>query len=501
MPGPRDSSDVPPVPAAPAVPSVPAVDPPSPADALAATHATSGRTWQLVRLALRGSHLDYTKGAVGQAIIILAIPMVLEMSMESIFAVVDVFFVSRLGPQAIATVGLTESMLTLIYTIAMGLGIGATAMVSRRIGEHDPEGAARAAVQAIWLGVILSASLGVAGAIFAPQLLALMGAEPSLIATGSTFTRVMLGGNASVLMLFLLNAIFRGAGDAAIAMRTLWLANAINIALGPCLIFGLGPFPEMGVTGAAVATTIGRSTGALYALARLLRPGGRVHLSPRFLRIEPVLMWRLVRLSASGTFQIFIGMASWVLLIRVLSSFGSEALAGYTIAMRIIMFALLPSWGMSNAAATMVGQALGAGKPDRAERAVWIAGRYNFVFLGVVGLAFVTLAPQIVSLFTADAGVAGYAIDCLRLVAMGFVFYAYGMVLTQAFNGAGDTWTPTLINLACFWAFEIPLAWFLAFTVGMGPHGVFVAITVAYTSIAVVSAVLFRRGRWKLKHV
>ncbi|MBK6486759.1 MAG: MATE family efflux transporter [Gemmatimonadetes bacterium] len=501
MPGPLDSSDVPPVPAAPAVPSVPAVDPPSPADALAATHATSGRTWQLVRLALRGSHLDYTKGAVGQAIIILAIPMVLEMSMESIFAVVDVFFVSRLGPQAIATVGLTESMLTLIYTIAMGLGIGATAMVSRRIGEHDPEGAARAAMQAIWLGVILSASLGVAGAVFAPQLLALMGAEPSLIATGSTFTRVMLGGNASVLMLFLLNAIFRGAGDAAIAMRTLWLANAINIALGPCLIFGLGPFPEMGVTGAAVATTIGRSTGALYALARLLRPGGRVHLSPRFLRIEPVLMWRLVRLSASGTFQIFIGMASWVLLIRVLSSFGSEALAGYTIAMRIIMFALLPSWGMSNAAATMVGQALGAGKPDRAERAVWIAGRYNFVFLGVVGLAFVTLAPQIVSLFTADAGVAGYAIDCLRLVAMGFVFYAYGMVLTQAFNGAGDTWTPTLINLACFWAFEIPLAWFLAFTVGMGPHGVFVAITVAYTSIAVVSAVLFRRGRWKLKHV
>ena len=501
MPGPRDSSDVPPVPAAPAVPSVPAVDPPSPADALAATHATSGRTWQLVRLALRGSHLDYTKGAVGQAIIILAIPMVLEMSMESIFAVVDVFFVSRLGPQAIATVGLTESMLTLIYTIAMGLGIGATAMVSRRIGEHDPEGAARAAMQAIWLGIILSVSLGVAGAIFAPQLLALMGAEPSLIATGSTFTRVMLGGNASVLMLFLLNAIFRGAGDAAIAMRTLWLANAINIALGPCLIFGLGPFPEMGVTGAAVATTIGRSTGALYALARLLRPGGRVHLSPRFLRIEPVLMWRLVRLSASGTFQIFIGMASWVLLIRVLSSFGSEALAGYTIAMRIIMFALLPSWGMSNAAATMVGQALGAGKPDRAERAVWIAGRYNFVFLGVVGLAFVTLAPQIVSLFTADAGVAGYAIDCLRLVAMGFVFYAYGMVLTQAFNGAGDTWTPTLINLACFWAFEIPLAWFLAFTVGMGPHGVFVAITVAYTSIAVVSAVLFRRGRWKLKHV
>lgn len=458
-------------------------------------------TWRLIRLAIRGSHLDFTTGPVGQSILLLAIPMVLEMSMESIFAVVDVFFVSRLGPQAIATVGLTESMLTLIYTIAMGLGIGATAMVSRRIGEHDPEGASRAAMQAIWLGLILSVSLGVAGVVLAPWLLAVMGAEPALIATGTNFTRVMLGGNASVLMLFLLNAIFRGAGDAAIAMRTLWLANALNILLGPCLIFGLGPFPELGVTGAAVATTIGRSTGALYALSRLLRPGGRVHLSSRFLRLEPVLMWRLVRLSASGTFQIFIGMASWVLLIRVLSSFGSEALAGYTIAMRVIMFALLPAWGMSNAGATMVGQALGAGKPDRAERAVWIAGRYNFVFLGLVGVTFVLFAPAIVALFTQDAGVARYAVDGLRLVATGFVFYAYGMVLTQAFNGAGDTWTPTLINLACFWCFEVPLAWLLAMELGMGPHGVFLAITIAYASIAVVSALLFRRGRWKLKHV
>jgi putative MATE family efflux protein len=454
-------------------------------------------TWRLIRLALRGTHLDFTTGPVGQSILLLAIPMVLEMSMESVFAVVDVFFVSRLGPQAIATVGLTESMLTIIYTIAMGLGIGATAMVSRRIGEHDPEGASRAAMQAIWLGVILSVTLGVAGALLAPQLLALMGAEPALIATGTNFTRVMLGGNASVLMLFLLNAIFRGAGDAAIAMRTLWLANAINIALGPCLIFGLGPFPEMGVTGAAVATTIGRSTGALYALSRLLRPGGRVHLSSRFLRLEPVLMWRLVRLSASGTFQIFIGMASWILLIRVLSSFGSAALAGYTIAMRVIMFALLPAWGMSNAAATMVGQALGAGKPDRAERAVWIAGRYNFVFLGLVGLVFVTFAPAIVALFTTEPAVTRYAVDGLRLVATGFVFYAYGMVLTQAFNGAGDTWTPTLINLGCFWCFEVPLAWVLAIRFGMGPHGVFLAITIAYASIAV----LFRRGRWRLKQV
>ncbi|MBK9977276.1 MAG: MATE family efflux transporter [Gemmatimonadetes bacterium] len=483
---------------------------PPPADTSAASATSSGdalvlapgrSTWALIRDALRGTHIDLTKGATGQAILILAIPMVLEMSMESIFAVVDVFFVSRLGPQAIATVGLTESMLTLVYTLAMGLGIGATAMVSRRIGEHDPVGASRAAMQAIWLGAFLSVTLGVAGAVLAPQLLALMGAEPAVIATGSNFTRVMLGGNASVLMLFLLNAIFRGAGDAAIAMRTLWLANAINIALGPCLIFGLGPFPEMGVTGAAVATTIGRGTGALYALSRLLRPGGRVHLSARYLRIEPVLMWRMIRLSAAGTFQIFIGMASWVLLIRVLSGFGSEALAGYTIAMRVVTFALLPSWGMSNAAATMVGQALGAGKPDRAEKAVWIAGRYNVVFLGIVEALFIILAPQIVALFTQDAGVARYAVDALRLVSGGFVFYAYGMVLTQAFNGAGDTWTPTLVNLGCFWFWEIPLAWALALHLKLGPHGVFLAVAIAYGTLAVVSAILFRRGSWKLKYV
>ena len=470
-----------------------------PSDESTGTHRPG--TWRLVREALRGSTLDYTTGSVGQAILVLAIPMVLEMSMESVFAVVDVFFVSRLGPHAIATVGLTESMLTLIYTIAMGLGIGVTAMVARRIGEHDPEGASRAAMQSIWLGVLLALALGISGALLAPQLLAAMGAAPSVIATGSTFTRVMLGGNASVLMLFLLNAIFRGAGDAAIAMRTLWLANAINIALGPCLIFGLGPFPELGVTGAAIATTIGRSTGALYALVLLLRPGARVHLSRRYLRLDPVLMWRLVRLSASGTFQVFIGMASWILLIRVIAGFGSEALAGFTIGMRVIAFALLPSWGMSNAAATMVGQALGAGKPERAERAVWIAGRYNLYFLGVVCVAFIALAPQIVGLFSRDPGVARYGVDCLRIVATGFIFYAYGMVLTQAFNGAGDTWTPTLINLGCFWCFEIPLAWVLALKVGMGPHGVFLAMTLAYTSIAVVSAALFRRGTWKLKHV
>jgi putative MATE family efflux protein len=458
--------------------------------------------WSAAREAVRGNHAhDYTEGAIGRSVILLAIPMLLEMAMESIFAVVDVFFVSRLGAEAVATVVLTESMLTMVYTLAMGLGIGATAMVSRRIGERDQDGAATAAMQAIWLGVIVAAVLGICGAVFAPQLLRAMGADAGVLQTGTTFTRVMLGGNISVLMLFLVNAIFRGAGDAAIAMRTLWFANIINMTLGPCLIFGIGPFPELGVTGAAVGTTIGRSAGALFALSRLLRPGSRIRLGPQHLPLHGDIMWRLIKLSASGTFQIFIGTASWVLLIRIVSSFGSAVIAGYGIAIRVIIFALLPSWGMSNAAATMVGQALGANKPQRAERAVWIAAKYNAIFLAAVGAVFVLGAPWIVRIFTADPIVTASAIDALRVISAGFVFYAYGMVLTQSFNGAGDTWTPTWINLACFWFWEIPLGWFLALRTGLGAHGVYLAVAIAYATLALVSIVLFRRGTWKLKQV
>lgn len=458
--------------------------------------------WSSIREAIRGAHdHDYTEGAIGRSIVLLAIPMVLEMAMESVFAVVDVFFVSRLGAEAVATVVLTESLLTMVYTLAMGLGIGATAMVARRIGERDPDGASRAAMQAIWLGLITAAALGVIGAIFAPQLLQLMGAEASVVRTGTTFTRVMLGGNVSVLMLFLVNAIFRGAGDAAIAMRSLWLANAINMTLGPCLIFGVGPFPELGVTGAAVGTTIGRGIGALYAFRRLLQPGARLHLGRRHLPIDPSVMWRLVKLSGSGTFQIFIGTASWVLLIRIVSSFGSDVIAGYGIAIRLVIFALLPSWGMANAAATMVGQALGAGKPERAESSVWIAGKYNAVFLGGLGLLFIVGAPLIVSFFTAQAAVTASAVDALRVISSGFLFYAYGMVITQSFNGAGDTWTPTWINLGCFWCWEVPLGWFLALRTGLGAHGVYLAIAIAYATLAIVSVVLFRRGTWKARAV
>ena len=457
--------------------------------------------WGAIREALRGSQRNYTEGPIGRAIFILAVPMVLEMVMESVFVVCDVFFVSKLGPDAVATVGLTESLLAIVYTIAVGLSIGVTATVARRTGENDPEGASRAAVQAITLGVVVSLVLGVGGVLLAPSLLRLMGASPEVVASGSGFTRVMLGGNASILLLFLINGIFRGAGDAQLSMRTLWLANAINIVLGPTLIFGLGPFPELGVTGAAIATTTGRSVGVLFGLAQFFRRSGRVHIRRRHLVIDPALTVRLVRLSSSGMFQVLIGTASWIGLVRILASFGSTALAGYTIAIRIVLFALLPSWGLGNAAATMVGQALGAKKPERAERAVWIAAWYNLLFLGTVGVLFFVAARPIVGLFSSDPAVAEFARDGLRVIAVGFVLYAYGMVLSQAFNGAGDTWTPTWLGLFAFWLFEIPLAYVLAETLNFGPHGVFVAIPIAFSAYAIAALVMFRRGTWKTKAV
>src|SRR3954468_13736284 len=451
--------------------------------------------WHAVREALRGSRRNYTEGPIGRAILVLAIPMVLEMMMESIFVICDVFFVGKLGADAVATVGLTESMMAIVYTLAMGLSIGVSATVARRIGEKDPEGAARTAVQGIALGLLVAASTGVAGAPVAPQLLRAMGGSESLIATNSAFTRVMLGGNASVLLLFLINGIFRGAGDAALSMRTLWLANAINIMLGPCLIFGLGPFPELGVVGAAIATTTGRGVGVLFAAWQLFRSGSRVHVRRDQVQLDGGLIAKLIKLSGTGTFQVLIGTASWIGLVRLIAAFGSSALAGYTIAMRVVMFALLPSWGLSNAAATMVGPSLGAKKPERAEQAVWLAGKYNLFFLGVVGLLFFAFAPLIVSAFTQDAQVMKFGVDGLRVVAVGFVMYAYGMVMANAFNGAGDTWTPTLLNLVCFWALEIPLAWVLSAKLGMGPHGVFLSIPIAFSTFALLAMWMFKRGR------
>ena len=465
--------------------------------------APSSGLFDAVRESLRGGRRDFTEGSLGRAIVVLAIPMVLETFMESVFAICDVFFVSRLGADAIATVGLTESLITTIYAVAIGLAIGATATVARRVGEHDTEGASDAAVQAIALGLFFAVALGIVGALFGPRLIAAMGATPGIMATGSTFARVMLGGSGTVLRLFHVNAIFRGAGDPALAMRSLWLANAINIALGPCLIFGLGPFPKMGVVGAATATTIGRGVGVLYALSRLVSPKGARHIQVRrrHLRIHAPVMRAMLKLSSSGALQAFIATASWMGLVRILSAFGADALAGYTIAMRVVMFALLPAFGLSNAAATLVGQSLGAKKPERAEQAVWRTARYNAWFLGIESVVLVLTTGWIVGLFSRDPAVASFATNALRIIALGFVFYAYGMTVTQSFNGAGDTRTPTMLNIFIFWAFEIPLAWTLSRHTSLGASGVFVAVTLAFSALAVVSATLFRRGAWKFKRV
>jgi putative MATE family efflux protein len=472
--------------------------------ALAMTSATidpQPGAWATIREAIRGSRQDYTEAPVGRAVILLAVPMVLEMLMESVFAVADVFFVGRLGADAVATVGITESLMTIIYAIAIGLSIGATATVARRMGEKDPDAAARAAVQSIALGLLMALIIGAVGAVFAPELLQLMGASEDVVRTGSGFTRVMLGGSGGVLLLFLINAVFRGAGDAAIAMRVLWFANAINILLGPCLIFGLGPFPEMGVSGAGVATTIGRWSGVMYQMFHLTRGRGRITIWTQHLRPQTTAMMSILRLSGVGMLQNFIGTASWMGIVRILTGFGSAAVAGNTIGIRIIMFALLPSFGVSNAAATLVGQNLGAGKPERAEAAAWTAGRYNTMCLIAVGVAFLLFAPQLIGVFSSDPEVVPHGIQCLRIVAAGFVFYGYGMVLSMSFNGAGDTRTPTLINLGCLWCFEIPLAWTLAHPLGFGPTGVFIAVAVAFSVLALVSAVIFRQGWWKMRQV
>jgi putative MATE family efflux protein len=457
--------------------------------------------WETLREAVRGSRQDYTQAPIGRAVILLAVPMVLEMLMESVFAVADIFFVGRLGADAVATVGITESLMTIVYAVAMGLSIGATATVSRRIGEKNPEGAARAAVQAIAIGLGIAAVIGAIALAFAPALLGIMGASEAVVRTGSGFTRVMLGASGSVMLLFLINAIFRGAGDAVIAMRVLWFANAVNILLGPCLIFGIGPFPELGVRGAAIATSIGRTSGVFYQLYRLTRGDSRIVVRASHLRPDKHVMASIVRLSGVGMVQNFIATASWMGLIRILTGFGSAAVAGNTIGIRIIMFALLPSWGVSNAAATLVGQNLGARRPDRAEAAVWRAGLYNTICLGIVGAVFLLFAPQLIRIFSRDPEVIPYGVRCLRIVAAGFLFYGYGMVLTQAFNGAGDTRTPTFIHFVCLWMIEIPLAWVLAYPVGLGPTGVFIGVSVAFSALAVVSGFLFRRGSWKTMRV
>jgi putative MATE family efflux protein len=447
--------------------------------------------------AFRGSNRDFTEGSIGTAVFLLSVPMIIEMLGESLFAVVDIFYVAKLGANAVAVIGITETVLVLIYAMAIGLSIGATATIARRIGEKEPEEAAKTAFHVIILGVIVSIIIGIIGVIFAPNFLRLLGATPEVIILGTDYARIMLGTNFVIIFLFLLNAIFRGAGDASVSMCVLWLANILNIILAPIFIF----YFNFGVTGAAIGTSIGRGIGVIFAFVMLWRKSGRITVERRHCKFEPILLWNLVKLSASAVLQFTIGTASWIGLMKVITPFGSEAVAGYTIGVRVIVFALLPSIGMSNAAATLVGQNLGAGKPERAEKSVWKAAFFNAIFLTVTGILFIVFAHPIVSIFTSEPNVVNYGTDTLRIVSYGFIFYAVGMVLESAFNGAGDTWTPTYLNFFVFWMFEIPLAYVLANYFDLKTNGVMWAITCAFSTLAIVSFIIFRRGKWKLKVV
>jgi putative MATE family efflux protein len=455
------------------------------------------RALDFFRESLSDNEVDYTSGRLNRALGLLAIPMMLEMSMEAIFAVVDIAFVSRLGTDAVAAVGITEALITVLYAIAIGLGMGVTAMVARRIGSKQQDAAARVTGQSIWLCALLSIIVGVPGVIFAEDMLRMMGASEGVIEQGTGFTAVLLGGSASILYLFLLNAAFRGAGDAAIALRSLWLANGINIILDPCLIFGLGPFPEMGVTGAAVATTIGRGIGVVYQLYYLFDGRGRLRFHLRHLALEFALIRRMVIISTGGIGQFLIATASWIVIMRIVALYGSAAIAAYTIALRIIEFVFLPAWGLGNAAATLVGQNLGAGQPKRAEQSAWRAARFNTIFMTGLGLLSVVAAPAIANLFSDDPDVLRYGANCIRILGIGYPMYAVGMIMIQALNGAGDTATPSILNLVAFWVVQIPLAWLLAEPIMLGPNGVFWAIVVSESLLTVLSVVVFRRGKWK----
>ncbi|NIK91227.1 MATE family efflux transporter [Mangrovimonas sp. CR14] len=453
------------------------------------------------QMALTGAEQEFTSGSIRKAIFMLSIPMILEMLMESIFALVDIFYVSRVSVNAVATIGLTESVVTLVYAVAIGLSMAATAIVARRVGEKDLKGASQAAVQVIILGVLVSVIVSIVGIWYAKEILALMGAEPDLISEGYGYTQILIGGNLTIMLLFMINAIFRGAGNASIAMWTLILSNGLNILLDPIFIFGWGPVPAFGVKGAAIATTIGRGTAVLYQLVVLFYGIGKIKVTLQDIAIKISVMFNLIKVSLGGIGQFLIGTSSWVFLMRIMSEFGSEVLAGYTIAIRVMMFTLMPSWGMSNAAATLVGQNLGAQQPDRAEKSVWITGKYNAIFMGLVSLVYLIFAKKIIMWFSNEPEVITYGSLCLRVLAAGYVFYAYGMVVIQSFNGAGDTKTPTYINFFCFWLFQLPFAYLTAITLDWGPKAVFLAITLAEVLIAIVGIIWFKRGSWKLVKV
>lgn len=447
--------------------------------------------YTLFKRALSGEHQDYTTGSIRKAVFLLSIPMILEMCMESVFAVVDIFFVGRIGRDAVATVGLTESVLTLVYSVAIGLSMAATAMVARRIGEKSPEEAARSAAQAINLSLALTVIISLTGYFLAPDILRVMGASAETVATGASYTRILFGGSIVIMLLYLINGVFRGAGNASIAMWSLWIANGCNIILCPILIH------YYGLRGAAIATTIGRGVGVCYQLYHLFRGNGIIRIVRKYFRPDISLIRALSKIAWTGTLQFLIGSASWIVMARIIARFGNISIAGYQVAIRILLFFLLPAWGMSNAAATLVGQNLGAQQPDRAEQSVRTAAKYNTIFMVFVSLLFLFGAGPIVDFMNKDPEVQKVAIRALNIISFGYIFYGIGMVLTNSFNGAGDTRTPTIINLFCFWAFQIPLAYILAVTFDLGPTGVFLAILITEMSVTVVSYLLFKKGNWK----
>ena len=456
----------------------------------------------IIRQSLNGEPQDYTTGSIRRAVILLAIPMILEMCMESVFAVVDIFFVSHLGKHATSTVGLTESVVTIVYSLAIGISMAATAIVARRIGEKDSSAASQAAMQTIFIALAVTIVISIPGFIFSADILQLMGAEPQVIETGKGYTHIIMGGSVVIMLLFLINGIFRGAGDAMMAMKSLWLANICNIILCPLLIRGLGPIPAFGLQGAAMATTIGRGVGVFYQLYHLFNGKKLVQLSIRQLKPQWAIVRSVIDIAWPATLQFLIGSGSWIVLASLVVKTGhSDASAGYQIAIRIVLFFLLPAWGLSNAAATLVGQNLGAKLPQRAEESVIKTAKYNAIFMGSVSLILFAFTTPIISFFTKDAAVATYAIQAVRIVSTGYIFYGIGMVMANAFNGAGDTRTPTIINLFGFWFFQIPLAYFLSTTMQMGATGVFIAIPVAETAISIAAFILFKQGKWKLKKV
>lgn len=463
--------------------------------------ASRQSVWQELKNAIRGTEADYTQIGIGRAVFLLAVPMILELMMESTFAVVDIFFVGKLGPSAVATVGLTETYLFLLYSIGMGLAMAVTAIVARRIGEKDKDQASITAVQSIFLATLVSLPFALVGILFAKDLLALMGGDAWTLEHGYRYTRWMLGGNAVILLLFIINSIFRGAGDAAIAMRVLWIANACNIVLDPVLIFGLGPFPELGIEGAAIATNIGRGVGVLVQLWTLMKGGKHIRVLRSHLQLNGKVIANVLRTALGGIGQMIVAMTSWIFVMRIISEFGSQAVAGATIAMRIMMFTLMPAWGMSNAVATLVGQNLGAQKPERAERSVWVTGFWNMCFLIGVAVFYFIFSESLVGIFTDDTDVIRIGGKWLTIVSYSYFVYAWWMVSVQAFNGAGDTATPTKINLVFFWLIQIPLSYLMGKTFGLEHTGVFWAIFISETSVGLFTLWLFKRGKWKTVQV